>query len=74
MAKAKSPAPVDTTLGTQAYALVVQYAAALDPRLPAGTVANLAAALTTLGAGPAQGATPGPVVPSATTAAAPTLE
>lgn len=48
-----TPAPIDTTAGTAAYALAVQYEAALDPRLPAGTLANLAADLTTLGAAPA---------------------
>jgi hypothetical protein len=31
MAKTKSPAPIDTTLGTQAYALAVQQEAAIDP-------------------------------------------
>ncbi len=67
MAKAKTTAPVDTTLGTQAYALAVAHEAALDPRLPAGTVANLAVDLTTLGASPA------PATAPSTTAAAPTL-
>jgi hypothetical protein len=75
MAKAKAPAPIDTTLGTQAYALAVQHEAALDPRLPANTVANLAEDLTTLGASPpAVTTTPAPATPSPTTAAAaPTL-
>jgi hypothetical protein len=53
MAKAKSPAAIDTTAGTQAYLLATQHQAELEPRLPAGTIANLVADLTTLGAPPA---------------------
>ncbi len=71
MAKTKSPALIDTTLGTQAYTLAVQHEAALDPRLPAGTIANLAVDLTTLGASPAGVVAPAPAVPGP--AAAPTL-
>lgn len=52
MAKAKKPAPIDTKPGTKAHALAVQYKADIDPRVPAGTVSNLAADLTTLGANP----------------------
>jgi hypothetical protein len=54
---AKTKTTIDTTAGTKAYALAVQYHAELEPRLPVGTVANLAADLTTLGASP----TPPPV-------------
>lgn len=48
----KTPAAVDTTAGTKAFALATSYKVELDPRLPAGTLANLAADLTTLGAAP----------------------
>jgi len=64
MAKPKTPVVVDTTAGTKAYALAAQYKAELDPRLPAGTVANLAADLTTLGADPLP--TPPPPTPPVT--------
>lgn len=61
MAKAKTPAAIDTSAGTTAYNLAVLHKAELDPRLPSGTVANLAADLTTLGANP----TPAPSTPAA---------
>jgi hypothetical protein len=64
MAKAKTPAVVDTSAGTKAYALAGQYQAALDPRLPAGTVANLAADLATLGADPLPTPPPGQTPPA----------
>jgi hypothetical protein len=73
MAKTKTPAPIDTTLGTAAYNLAVQYQTALNPRLPAGMIATLGADLTTLGAAPAAPAvttpaspTPAPTTPAAT--------
>ena len=52
MVKVKTPAAIDTTAGTNAFALATRYKAELDPRLPPGIVANLAADLTTLGASP----------------------
>ncbi len=52
MVKTKTPAVVDTTAGTKAFALATTYKSELDPRLPAGIVENLAADLTTLGAAP----------------------
>ena len=65
MAKAKTSAAVDTTAGTKAHELAVQYKTALDSRLPLGTVSNLALDLTTLGANPTP--TPPPAqTPSAT--------
>jgi hypothetical protein len=64
--------PIDTTVGTAAYALAVAYETALDPRLPVGTLAELAADLTTLGAAPAA-ATPPPAPTSPAPPAPPTL-
>jgi hypothetical protein len=64
MTTRKTPAPVDISSGTAAYQLVTQYAAALDPRLPAGTTADLAADLTTLGANPNPPPAPAPGTPS----------
>ena len=53
MAKsAGGPAPFDTTLGERACALAVEHRAALEPRLPAGTIDGLEAALLTLGVSP----------------------
>jgi hypothetical protein len=52
MVKTKTPAVVDTTAGTKAFALATTYKSELDPRLPAGIVESLAADLTTLGASP----------------------
>jgi hypothetical protein len=60
MAKAKTTATIDTTAGTKAYALALQYHAELEPRLPLGIVANLAADLTTLGAAPTPPPAPTP--------------
>src|SRR5690242_9300518 len=54
------PAPVDTSKGTAAYKLLVQYKADVEPRLPAGTLADLVADLTLLGANPS----PAPPSPS----------
>src|SRR6185312_4125833 len=64
---ATQAAPVDTTAGSKAYALAVQNRAQVEPRLPAGTIADLAADLTTLGAPPAPApaaAAPAPAAPS----------
>jgi hypothetical protein len=74
MAKKKTakPAVVDTTAGSAAYALAVQYRAQLDPRLPAGTIDNLAADLTTLGAPPPAASPPAPA-PAPAAPPAPTL-
>ncbi len=52
MVKTKTPAVVDTTAGTKAFALATTYKSELDPRLPAGIVESLGADLTTLGAAP----------------------
>src|SRR6185437_15504241 len=72
MAKKKAAnAPVDTSGGQAAYALAIQHRAVLDPRLPAGTIDDLAIDLTTLGAPPAPSATPAPGAPAAP--AAPSL-
>jgi hypothetical protein len=74
MAKTKTPAPIDTTLGTAAYDLAVNYATALDPRLPAGMIATLGADLTTLGAAPAALAPANPpAAPAAPAVTPPTL-
>ena len=81
--KTTTPAPIDTTGGTRAYALAIQYRPQVEPRLPAGMIDNLAADLTTLGAPPAAAqpaatttpataipAAPAPTLAEATTAAA----
>ena len=66
----KTPAPIDTSLGTAAYQLAVAHQADLSPRLPAGTITDLAADLTLLGASPnpppppAAGAAPPPPPPT----------
>ena len=62
-------APVDTSAGSATYKLAVQYRSALDPRLPAGTIDDLAIDLTTLGAAPLP-ATP-PAAPPGTAAPPP---
>ena len=65
--------PIDTTAGTSAYALALPHRSVLDPRLPAGTIDNLAADLTTLGAAPTP-PTPPATPPSPPPAPPPTLE
>lgn len=52
MAIAKTPATVDTLAGTAAYTLAIEHKPQIEPRLPAGTLDNLAADLTKLGAPP----------------------
>jgi hypothetical protein len=70
MAKKKAAPVVNTTTGSAAYALAVQYEAQIGPRLPASMIPNLAADLTTLGAPPAP-ATPPATTPPATPATPP---
>jgi hypothetical protein len=61
MAKKKTAKPpVDTSAGQAAYALAIQHRAALDPRLPNGTIDDLGIDLTTLGAPPAPVPVPAP--------------
>jgi hypothetical protein len=67
----KTPAPVDTTLGSAAYQLAVAHQADLTPRLPAGTVTDLAADLSLLGASPTPA--PAPAGGSQSPAPAPSL-
>jgi len=50
-AAAEAP-PIDTSRGTSAYALAIQHRAVIEPRLPAETIAELAADLGTLGKDP----------------------
>jgi hypothetical protein len=50
MAKAKTAEAFDTAPGLKAYALAVQYRSDVEPRLPTGMIATLAADLTLLGA------------------------
>jgi hypothetical protein len=71
MGKTKIPAPVDTTAGTAMYKLAVLHEADLDPRLPAGTIAGLAASLTTLGANPNPAPAPTPSTPATPAPATP---
>jgi hypothetical protein len=71
MAKTKTAAVIDTSAGTAAYALATQNQAALQPRLPAGTLATLAEDLTLLGANPTPPAAPAP--PAGQPAPAPAL-
>jgi hypothetical protein len=59
-AKKKTAAPIDTSAGSAAYALAVLHQAELTPRIPAGTVSDLAADLTLLGASPNPPAPPAP--------------
>jgi hypothetical protein len=70
--KTKAPAGPDTSAGSKAYALAIQYRPQVEPRLPAGTIDNLAADLTTLGAPPAP-ATPATPPPATPAPAPPTL-
>ena len=73
MAKKKSAktAAIDVTAGQSAYGLAVQYRPQVEPRLPAGMIADLAADLTTLGfPPPAPAPAPGTAAPIA---APPTL-
>ena len=65
--KAAKAAAIDTTAGSKAYALAVQYRAQVEPRLPQGMIDNLGADLTTLGAPPAAAPaapTPAPAAPT----------
>ena len=73
--KAAKSAVVDTTAGSKAYALAVQYRAQVEPRLPQGMIDALGADLTTLGAAPAPaaGAGCGGSRPRAPAAPPPTL-
>jgi hypothetical protein len=57
MAKATTTT-IDTSAGSAAYALAIQHQTDLQPRLPAATLANLAADLTLLGAAPPAPAQP----------------
>lgn len=57
---AKTTTPIDTSAGTAAYNLATQHTADLTLRLPAGTLATLAADLTLLGANPNPPAAPAP--------------
>jgi hypothetical protein len=66
MAKAKAEEAIDTTAGVRAYALAQQHHAALEPRLPAGLMEELATALRVLGADPrVPAAAPGALPPLA---------
>ncbi len=66
MAKKKTAsAPVDTAPGQAAYTLAIQHRSVLDPRLPAGTIDDLAVDLTTLGAAPAPATASAPGAPAA---------
>ena len=58
-------ATIDTTPGTKAYTLAVQYHTELNPRRPADTVPNLVVDLTTLGASPSPSPRPSPPPPPA---------
>lgn len=70
--KKKAAAPIDTTAGSKAYSLAVQYRAQVEPRLPAGMIDNLGGDLTTLGAPPAPAQPAAPAAPTPAPAA-PTL-
>jgi hypothetical protein len=67
----KTAAPVDTTAALQTYTLATAHRAQLDPRLPSGTLDDLGADLTTLGA-TLPAASP-PTSPSPPPPAAPSL-
>jgi hypothetical protein len=72
MGKKKSSAKtaaIDVTAGQSAYGLAVEHTAQLTPRLPAGTIANLAADLTTLGFPPSQPPPPDSTKPAPATPA-----
>jgi hypothetical protein len=56
----KAPAVIDTSAGTAAYKLGVLHKAEVEPRLPAGTLATLAADLALLGADPNPAPPPAP--------------
>jgi hypothetical protein len=68
--KTKATEPIDTSAGTVAYKLATAHEADVAPRIPAGTLAALASALTLLGAdpnpqpAPAAGGTPAAVPPT----------
>jgi hypothetical protein len=63
MAKPKAEEAIDTTAGVRAYALAQQHQAALEPRLPAGLMEELATALRVLGADPRVPAAPPGALP-----------
>lgn len=63
----KAQTAFDTTAGQQAHALAVQHQAQIEPRLPTGTLADLAADLVTLGAAPT------PAQPPASPSSTPSL-
>jgi len=69
--KASKSAVVDTSAGSKAYALAVQYRAQVEPRLPQGMIETLGEDLTTLGTPPAPAQAAAPTAPAAP---APTLE
>lgn len=57
---AAAATPIDTSRGSSAYALAIQHRAVIEPRLPAGTIAELAADLGTLGKDPTPPTAPSP--------------
>jgi hypothetical protein len=70
MATPKTSEPVDTSAGLAAFALCAQYKTDLEPRLPADTIPNLVADLTTLGSPPP---VPGAAPPAAPAGSPPSL-
>ena len=60
-----TPRMVNTSVGSAAYALAMAHEAVLQPRLPAGLIATLAADLTLLGAPPGAAAAHAPAAPAA---------